>query len=308
MLHLNKPVHPYRESRHLLLSFENSKNDIIASPSPLITNPPIPNVGMYDRVRAVGSCNGLVCISVSYNHCGTKDDLLFLLWNPAIGQSRFLPKPKCSTVSPSVIFEFGYVPETNDYVIVKLDKEERLRFEVYKSSLDSWRVIDSAVVENHITLKRDESSVFVNGCFHWRSLNYARDRIISYELVSEKVGLIKALDNGVAGSECWKLTVVEDSLAMLFYNYIMFELWIMVDYNVHDSWDLRFRIVDDGNRLLYPLGCLRNGLIMITYEEDYVGVYLHDLITEQKTEISKVPHGWRINGFSSYSETLLPLC
>ncbi|KAK1362656.1 F-box domain-containing protein [Heracleum sosnowskyi] len=299
-----KPLHPYRESHHLLLSIDDAKNEIITSP--FITNPSIPNVGEYDMVYVVGSCNGLICFSVWYDR-GKEYDLLFILWNLVSGETRFLPKPKYSPTGRGIVTEFGFIPETNDYVVVKLDGLIHVRGEVYKMSTDSWTDIDCNVVKDYVQVERDGVPVFLNGCFHWRALGYGSNYMVNYKLVSEEVGVIKGHD--VVELDDWELTTVEESLAMLFYDPNIvphkFELWVMDDYQVDDSWVLRYRIVDDGCKFLCPVGCLGNGL-MITYERDYYGVYLLDMKTGQKTKISAVPYGWSVTGFSKFSGSLVP--
>lgn len=212
MLHLRyKPLHPYRESHHLLLSIDNATNDIISYP--FISTPPIPSVGEYDRVNVVGSCNGMICFSVWSDRDRMYD---FLLWNPVIGQTRVLSRPNYSNVAQ--VIEFGFISESNDYVVVKVDRlDRRIRGEVYKMSTDSWIDIDCSMVNDYVRVERDEGSVFSNGCFHWRALGYGSKYIISYKLLSGEVKLIKGHDN-VGELENWKLTVVEESPAMLFYN------------------------------------------------------------------------------------------
>ncbi|KAJ4836736.1 hypothetical protein Tsubulata_045935, partial [Turnera subulata] len=88
-------------------------------------------------LQPVGSCNGLVCISLG----GNQND--FVLWNPNTGAFRQLPKPEddtsCYQGCPA--YGFGYDSVSDDYKIflVSVHKSDEGITQIFSLKANSWK-------------------------------------------------------------------------------------------------------------------------------------------------------------------------
>ncbi|XP_017224638.1 F-box/kelch-repeat protein At3g06240 [Daucus carota subsp. sativus] len=330
-------THRFAQLEHYLLSIDINNTKEVISYSPL--SPPIPLIKESYRTFVVGSCNGLICVAVWFSrndkYCNQNTpDFSLLLWNPVIRQCRYLPKHQ-SICRPEV-FEFGFIPETNDYVVVKVGSPG-FDIEVYKMSTDSWTTIDCNLFNgsrNIPTVFRVQSPVFLNGSFHWAvkkskpnsyndtTCNY----IVYYKLKDEEVGVMNVFDDDRAildvvvdewrFSTRYKLSVMDEKLAMIFWNGEqgnIFEIWVMNDYGVGNDWSRRFQISETFSDYIFPLGFWTKGLMLI--DKTYTSrerlqkseAFFYDLETSSLKKIPFMGTTSCLNGFSSFVETLVPV-
>lgn len=124
---------------HILIDNNNNRSVSVLS---IKSRHPIPTAtvpaggGNRRKVRLIGSSNGLLCSHVWRED---EDAISILLWNPVTKQNRFIPKPH-DVECCEVIWGFGFVPETNDYKVVRIASFplETPNVQVYKLSTDGW--------------------------------------------------------------------------------------------------------------------------------------------------------------------------
>ncbi|WOG86325.1 hypothetical protein DCAR_0205527 [Daucus carota subsp. sativus] len=336
---LHSGWHSFYQLRHYLLSVDVNNTKQVLSCLPL--NPPIPIIDTSFRYSVIGSCNGLICVAIWYQYDHTFDDanaktpdFSIQLWNPVIRQCRFLPKHQ-STCKPDVL-EFGYVPEINDYVIVKVGSPG-FDIEVYKMSADSWTTIHCnyfAGVDSIPTVYRVQTPVFLNGSFHWATKRSKQHRtnetdyIVYYKVKDEKVGIMNVFDNYSAifdivvddderSFDEWKLSVIDERLAMIHWcgeRGNLFEVWVMNDYGIDNSWTRLFQIADTLCSYVNPMGYWTNGLMLLDrtlcWKRGFDNLQVFFFYDVETRSLKKIPldHSTGfINGFSSFVETLVPV-
>lgn len=182
--------------------------------------------------------------------------------------------------------------------------------ELYKMSKDSWTVYCNTTVGKLISpvnqgigLDQEAPSVFSNGCFHWVTRYNIGADIVSFNLKNEELGLIKVVHHdGESNFSQWKLTVVEEALAMIYWKSTNgFEIWVMTDYGVEDSWVLKF---DFGYPFsLYPVGYWISDLMIISLHRKYC---LLDLSAGDSQRIPNIGSLF-INFFYSFEESFAPV-
>ncbi|KAL8110419.1 F-box/kelch-repeat protein At3g23880-like [Apium graveolens] len=243
---------------HVLVSYDNATKDVI---SRSYLTPLVPYLG---TLILVGSCHGLVCFSVRIDDSFEDDDIL-LLWNPVTKKCRYLPKPQDSVYTYTRhAMEFCFVVETNDYVIVRVgstsESHDRIRVSLYKMN----------------------TSMFVNGSFHWMACSNSNfRRIVSFDIKNEKLGLMKPVEDDKFEFSCGSrlyLAVIEESLAVMHCN-LRGDLliWVMTEYGVQDSWVLMFQ---SGNFIISPVlkGYWKTNFVVFEYNT----LDLYDLSTRRR--------------------------
>lgn len=82
--------------------------------------------------------NGILCIiGPVFSHV-----TYVYLWNPLTNEFKHLPRPMVQMGYVAVGFGFGFVPNNNDYKVVRVIQHERkcdLRVEIYSLNRNSWR-------------------------------------------------------------------------------------------------------------------------------------------------------------------------
>ncbi|KAK1374087.1 F-box domain-containing protein [Heracleum sosnowskyi] len=267
---IDKSKIPHIQCHDHLLSIDSAGE--IFSSSPI--SPPIPYVGV---LFLVGSCSGLICFDVRISLLTSESN--FLLWNPVTRQTRYLPRLKNRSKCVCRITEFGFVRETNEYMVVNVIRSNvscNIEIELYKMSTNSWTVYCNTTIGKLITpvgprfgLDQEASSLFSNGCFHWLTRYSVGAYIVSFNLKNEELGLIKAVHHGRESYfSHWKLAVIEEALAMIYWKYNdRCEIWVLTDYRVEGSWVLKFNSSYDF--ILHPVGYWKYDLMIISMENEY---------------------------------------
>ncbi|KAK4270216.1 hypothetical protein QN277_023278 [Acacia crassicarpa] len=213
-----------------------------------------PVIGSSNPFRIVGSCNGLLCVSV-YRYPELYPFLL--LWNPATREVRQLPPNTPNTKGADLPFQFppytiravlpfnvgfGFSPVVNDYkvVITYHDYDYASAFEVvlvvvYSLSSGSWTKVEFGI--KNVGL--NEESVTVNGIMFWFGCGRNPDThtyyfaIVSFDIANEVFTLIPTPTPDWSASTS-RLTMHEDKLAVLSCfatqdSESFIELWMMED-------------------------------------------------------------------------------
>lgn len=184
----------------------------------------------------VGSCNGLICFSVSDDSTLVCGDPIYIC-NPVTKEEMYLPRyvdnecviNKLNHVT--VTSGFGYIPSTSEYKVVRICAHPNEPFftnrsrvgyvQVYTLGVDSdWRYKEQLC--DHY-LARPESDryistgVLVDGSLHW--LNYYDWKILAFDLAEEvfyEVPSPPCFKNQHAGydSDFFQLQVLQGNLCI----------------------------------------------------------------------------------------------
>ncbi|XP_060201553.1 F-box/kelch-repeat protein At3g23880-like isoform X2 [Lycium barbarum] len=186
--------------------------------------------------------DGLILLVSLYD----RPNLHLLLWNPSTRESIELPHPESPLID--CVWGLGYDATSDDYKVVAINlKAYGHRVEILSLKSGSWRRIGSYPTGVHCVSGFKDCGMdylpFVHGAFHWlgRSPHYT---IVSFNISNEVYGEIPLLerlrnmsnkliiDHGVSvlgGMLCLYSTYIHHHMRT-------FELWVMKDYGVKESW------------------------------------------------------------------------
>ncbi|KAJ4730158.1 F-box protein [Melia azedarach] len=210
----------------------------------------IPFHAKMPEFDAVGSCNGLLCLSDSlYN------DALYV-YNPFTRDYLELPK-SMQYLDQEVVFGFGFHPTTKEYKVIKIiyyrkncsnfQRARRIIYprsdvQVYTVGTPAWRSLGKLTYQ----FVRRPSEALVNGRLHWvtRPKRYSpARRIVSFDIADEQFREVPKPDCGSLDRCNDHLAVLRGCLSAAVYgNYAKLEIWVMKDYNVKESWIKQFNI------------------------------------------------------------------
>ncbi|KAI8556194.1 hypothetical protein RHMOL_Rhmol05G0233100 [Rhododendron molle] len=227
-----------------------------------------PNFG----VKIWGCCDGLVCIGTGREVC---------IWNPSTGKYKGLP----DFVEMSYIcyswFGFGYDEGIDDYKVVGFFFGDHgsgfeTKVKVYALRSDSWRRIEGYTHG----IPEEASGTFLNRALHWIHWpGYAtsNDIIVSLDLVKETYGEFSAPEYRHGYFHLLTLGVLNGCLCMLCNYYDdCFEVWVMKEYGMRDSWTKLVVIPYVSHPLNHPhdsteLYILENGEVLEDIGSPYNG-------------------------------------
>ncbi|CAK9156624.1 unnamed protein product [Ilex paraguariensis] len=206
-------------------------------------NLPLPFSYSFEHPASVqGSCNGLVCVTLN-------EGSTIVLWNPATRQFRPIRVPFVNAwfSDMSTTFGFGFLPDENDYKVVRipLRKSNSTPVSVYSLGSDSWRAIRVAVPDMTFRL----GAVSVNGFLHWLAYQLKEiELIVSFDLRNEVFQQMAMPDSCGFDYEIKReIVVLKGSLSVIVYSAPLtagnsFEIWVMTEYGLQESWTKKFTI------------------------------------------------------------------
>ncbi|XAR55274.1 hypothetical protein NMG60_11035305 [Bertholletia excelsa] len=228
--------------------------------------------------HVLASCNGLLCLSDSLY-----GDPIYI-YNPFTREHKELPRSR-QFDDQQVVYGFGFNPTFCEYKVVKMVffwmhwnqyvsppgrfRNRRLRIhgstgsEVQVCSLDyrrsHWRSIGKAPYK----VEGRASEALVNGRLHWLTkpeisidLQYLQRirRIISFDLGDERFREVPRPKCGVLDRPNYHLAVLGGCLsAVICSHYVHYEIWIMREYGVKESWVREFCIENHSPHLMKPM-------------------------------------------------------
>ncbi|KAK9226150.1 hypothetical protein WN943_011197 [Citrus x changshan-huyou] len=195
---------------------------------------------------AVGSCNGLLCLSDSlFNDA-------ICIYNPFTRDYIELPK-SMQYPDQEVVFGFGFHPVSKEYKVIKIvyyrkscsnssfQRTRRVIYprsdvQVYTVGSPAWRSKGKLAYQ----FVRRPSEALVKGRLHWvtRPRRYSPVRgIVSFDIADEQFREVPKPDCGGLNRCNYHLAVLSGCLSVAVYgNYGKLEIWVMKDYNVKESW------------------------------------------------------------------------
>ncbi|GFP90676.1 F-box/kelch-repeat protein at3g23880 [Phtheirospermum japonicum] len=259
------------------------------------------------EVRIVGSCNGLVCLSLSSN--------IISLVNPATRVSILLPSSGTHDYyfdeHHSFSYSFGYDEVHDDYKVVELIGFELLpnvywtQLKVYSLRTNSWKTM-SNWPGGDAGLRPGE---FLNGSLHWsvRVFNgLAKWIIISLDLATDTFGHSSLPNNlDIENAVIVEVVILGDCLSV-WCKHKDADLWVMEEYGVRESWAPLFRIPlspsdwDDGVSIPRPVFLWVDGKILMNYG---TSLRIYDL----RNPLSRIFDYESIVDATTYLETLVSL-
>ncbi|KAL7128915.1 hypothetical protein ABFS83_13G026600 [Erythranthe nasuta] len=208
--------------------------------------------------RVVGSCDGLVCLS---------NDMFFrnpsissiIIWNPSVRNHIVLPNPTINPIeSNNVVLGFGGFA-SHVYKVVRLVYVRQIddvgclsvppQVEIFSLDTRSWRRLIGGVDVTLWALKSMHCRAYVNGVVHWLAYKpfdeNARRRcsILAFDIGDEVFGEVMPPDElAKEASASLGIFVIEDSLGIVGSNMVSWNVWMMKEYCVRESWTKLYTI------------------------------------------------------------------
>ncbi|XP_026420682.1 probable F-box protein At1g14315 [Papaver somniferum] len=162
---------------------------------------------------------------------------------------------------------FGYDCKNDDYKIIYVVKfngtNDSSLVGVYNLGTNSWK-ISRRVLDGFPS--RLFIGVLVDGNFHW--LNQTHDKIISLEISDEKFEELEKPEELLEKKHrSITIGVLERCLALVVNFQVQFEVWVMQEYGIRESWTKSYKIADNRIQSDVPytrLVCsFRNGEVLV---------------------------------------------
>ncbi|KAL9464645.1 hypothetical protein AB3S75_002282 [Citrus x aurantiifolia] len=292
---LVEETNPFDYPLELLLLY---LDETLADLSSLILDPLMPVYG-----TAGGPYDGIFCIF------GVDDRLT--LWNPAIKESR--PVPKCRIVFPRYTknfrtnIGFGRDPKNNEFKLVMIftlwdekhnDLYDFSQTAVYTLSSNSWRYFES-FKSSHYHMPWDYDSINLDGDCYWLlELRSNGDRVVlSFDLGDEVYQEIQGPCLPQSVNAVMGLYEERISLLVLHTIEICFEIWTMKDKNWMKKLTVRPFL-----GISKPLGFWKSGGFFVETLSDQM--ILYDPSTEEMKTFGLNSHFFKVY---NYTESLIPI-
>ncbi|GFP90678.1 F-box/kelch-repeat protein at3g06240 [Phtheirospermum japonicum] len=188
-----------------------------------------PFSGRDGEISLVGSCNGLVCVSL-HTHS-------LVLWNPTTGKWKRIPDSDTDVDTEGgycISFAFGYDELHDDYKVVESMHVMRdgwfktggMVVTAYSLRTNSWKTLSNWPGGGH---KFGGSGQFLNGAIHWSVREFGDDdywAIVSHDLATDTFNVLRLPDFDDGG--CFVVVdVLQGRLALnLEYKFHM-DVWVM---------------------------------------------------------------------------------
>ncbi|KAK3001048.1 hypothetical protein RJ639_020457, partial [Escallonia herrerae] len=202
-------------------------------------------------LQMVGPCNGIVCLT---------DHRDIFLCNPSIRDFKVLPAPSFNypqgLFSTTLGVGFGFDPYSSEYKVIRIaelyeDDESggygfhSVNVEIYDLSTNSWRKIDTVVP---YVWYFPCSEFLFNGHFHWWAddKDHGGESMLSFHISTEVFQQIRLPDVcAFPDGKERAFLVLNESIALLLFNpseQTCFDIWLMTEYGVAESWTKQFTI------------------------------------------------------------------
>ncbi|XAR62984.1 hypothetical protein NMG60_11022757 [Bertholletia excelsa] len=261
---------------------------------------PFRNLNGY--LRIVGSGNGLVCL-IDTNYFSSLG--ILMLWNPIFKKFERLPDScrihRFRSSFSHMVVGFMFVPKINDFRIVQILYSSYVSAVpdvlVYSLEVNSWRKV-KAIAPCYMPNKWS-SSVVVNGEVHW--LAYKRpkaspacDSIMAFNMAGE-VFRMMALPTNLNGSYDevhLSVSASGESLSVSFHFDHRWEVWLMKNYGVAESWMIQFSILE--GRISLPLNFMDSGNFLLVAKNGKLVSHNPETEKIQEQEMCGPPSSFRL--------------
>ncbi|XP_004304857.1 PREDICTED: F-box protein CPR30-like [Fragaria vesca subsp. vesca] len=272
-LHWDNPASLFGQYSKLLHPIDNNKNSCWTK-----------NRGS----KVVGTCNGLVCLAVSSSYIDPCPPVI--LWNPSIRKFGFLPSPsravKCFL---NESYSLCYDSRIGDYKVVRIfmEPDPEVEVEVWSLARGTWKSLSNVPPDFYPDTSR---KVFVNGAFHW--VNYPRRRteleemedftasVVALDMVDESFRNVE-IPQAFWGNRPRPLMISRyygdgDQFWLALFDPqgdSCFDLWVMKEYGVAESWTKLFNVrllgsLEEKPYCIEPLGLTKSGQVVVRYDRN----------------------------------------
>ncbi|XVE81979.1 hypothetical protein DITRI_Ditri15bG0110100 [Diplodiscus trichospermus] len=243
------------------------------------------------RVRIMGSCHGLVAVAL-------ESDNGFFIWNPLTRDYKELPDPcfpspmeiNKSLDNGFVLWSedtnfngFGYDSSTDDYKLffsvqkswwlppIVNNFRSKTTASIFSLRKNSWRLIQSPPTYPLFFFHQNHSGCFVNGALNWLTGESRIGEILALDLKTERFSRLAVPNKENIKQIIMNMSVLDGKLCLRIYNNsdVDFELWVMEEYGVEQSWNKLLSIEDTGTYdfLHLPL-CISQGKQVISINQE----------------------------------------
>ncbi|CAK9146364.1 unnamed protein product [Ilex paraguariensis] len=266
---------------------------------------PFKSVNGYFRI--VGSSKGIICLFDTnyFTYIGT-----LIFWNPSIRKFKIVKDSHLShrfrDKFSHMVVGFGLVSKINDFKVVQilydLDNQAEPDVLVYGFDDDCWRKIEA--VAPCFVNKGWSNNVFVNGCVHWmayersKKLDGRYNSIMAFDVGDEVFRVMELPRNREINYDQMFLfpSASEESLSL----FILFrdgasdrwEMWIMRQYGMAESWMRQFTIVQ--LQISLPLMIRNNGEVLLVMNNGNLVSYDPENQQVKDLGICGLPSSFRI--------------
>ncbi|KZV50796.1 F-box/kelch-repeat protein-like [Dorcoceras hygrometricum] len=195
-----------------------------------------PIVEPDDVIWLLGSCHGLVCVSLLAN--------TIMLWNPMTRRSKVLPDSgtEMDFEYIGLTYGFGYDELHDDYKVVEFFSFERvagshvldIQVKVYSLKSNSWKTLSNW--PGGYTF--GGAGKFLNGAINWSVTHY--DGPVEWEIVSQDLAMdtftVLPLPDLGNDDVLIELKIINGYLAACCERNTHMDVWLMKEYGVRKSW------------------------------------------------------------------------
>ncbi|XVE65708.1 hypothetical protein DITRI_Ditri08aG0021500 [Diplodiscus trichospermus] len=230
-------------------------------------------------ISHMNACNGLLCL------VGAEKDYSFYVCNPLLGEFITI-QPPFKDKHRGSFWGLGYSAVTNQYKVLQsyyLGTESAGPYamaQIYTIGSGSWRSIGNAPTDT-VALP---FNAFLNGALHWFPCTpNGSEFIYSFDFDAEQFGTLPPPDHFREEDKKFtnysRIGVLGGCLFMIYFtNSRRFDIWVMTEYGVKESWTKQFVIENlypkQGSWDFYePMVVLNNGEILMMYNNDAVVCY-----------------------------------
>ncbi|XP_049383056.1 F-box/kelch-repeat protein At3g23880-like [Solanum stenotomum] len=204
--------------------------------------------------RVYCCCDGLFFIGfwIYWNDEEVEPSIL-LLWNPSTRESIMLPSHVEIPPQEEYVYGLGYDATSDDYKILRIDTHDKVPDEILALKSGSWRQIEETSDRMSSTKISDRELclAFLHGAFHWLG-HCPRDSVVSFNISDEMYGEIPLpgilSSPGLVEVDAYALGPVQIGVSVLggklslYHKHGNFDIWVLKDYGVKESWTKWFTI------------------------------------------------------------------
>nr|XP_016448362.1 PREDICTED: F-box protein CPR30-like [Nicotiana tabacum] len=201
-----------------------------------------------------------------------------LIWNPSTGESILLPHSEnfiCDEYQEESAYGLGYDSTTDDYKVIRIDMSgDENANEILALKSGSWRKIDqSSGRTDSSLLSIRERLTSLHGAFNWLGI-LSRLSVVTFNISDEMYGEI-ALPETMCLLPLYKIkvdfdvgvSVLRGKLCVYYTDERIFNLWVMKDYGVKESWTKFFVVPNNGIKRIIPIYMFSDGEVLLGYED-----------------------------------------
>ncbi|KAM7485149.1 hypothetical protein LguiA_001158 [Lonicera macranthoides] len=242
------------------------------------------------RLLIMGSCNGLLCITL-LNSVNSFDNIL--LWNPLLIDYNKLPESTSSIQEVSSIsggslhmIGFGYDSSIDDYKVVRVISNCRSdipvghKVEIYTRNTNSWKRIQDFIPYGMLHLPFSIGGTLVNGSLYWAYVDFdygnyyeevGDNIIIGFDLIDEKFRSVEfPRDDDMKPMSGVRLVEVRGCLGFYKIQHHIrdIDVWILKeDENKNGFWSRLMKIQYEYGMLSKPVCFMKNDEVLLSISE-----------------------------------------